>query len=195
MPQSTQSARKRSHGKRKKRHSQASSMAPEMSRVERLSPPQPVRRRWPWLVLLSIAIVLIGVGIWRITSGTSSATSAAITSSKAQSMSTATATPPPAWHTLLTFSGNTTTKNTQKFKVPANWQLSWSCRGVNGVDGGLYIVIYNADGSLYNAGAQITCLASKQVIGNVVEPQSGYIYLNINGNDPWTVSVQTPSLG
>ena len=76
--------------------------------------------------------------------------------------------------------------------MPADWQLTWSCRGVDGVDGGLYIVIYNANGSLYNAGAQVTCLAAKQVIGSIEEQKSGDIYLNINGNDPWTITVQKP---
>jgi hypothetical protein len=186
MPQST---RMRSHGKRKKRRQQVAPMPPKM-------PIQPVqsqktRRRWPWLILLVVAIVLVSIGIWHITSSPSSARSVTTTVSST-SLPTATPTSGRVWHTFLTISGNTAAKNTQKFKVPADWQLTWSCRGVDGVDGGLYIVIYNANGSLYNAGAQVTCLAAKQVIGSVEEQKSGDIYLNINGNDPWTVTVQKP---
>src|SRR5438552_1569741 len=179
------SATMRSHGKRKKRRQQNPPLTPT-------TPIQPLknRKRWLWLILFIIAISAVSFGIWHATASNSPSSSTTTTSST--SLPTATATPGHIWHTFLTFSGNSETKNTQKFKVPAGWQLTWSCRGVNGVDGGLYIVIYNANGGLYNAGAQITCLASKQVIGSVEEPQAGNIYLNINGNDPWTVTVQKP---
>jgi hypothetical protein len=183
MPQST---RMRSHGKRKKRRQQ---VAPMPSKIP-VQPPQKTRRHWPWLILLVVAIVLISIGIWHITSSSSSARST--TTHSSTSLPAATPTPGRVWHTILSISGNTAAKNTQKFKVPADWQLTWSCRGVNGIDGGLYIVIYNANGSLYNAGAQVTCLAAKQVIGSVEEQKSGDIYLTINSNDPWTVTVQKP---
>ena len=179
------SAATRSHGQRKKRRPPTPITTPK-------PPVQPVqaRKRWPWLIVLVAAILLVSFGIWRAVSG--SPTTASTTTSTSTSLPTPTPTPTRTWHTLLTFSGGNETKNTQKFKVPADWQVTWSCRGVNGVDGGLFIVIYNANGSLYNAGAQVTCLASKQVIGSAEEFKSGDIYLNINSNSPWTVSVQQP---
>jgi hypothetical protein len=179
------SAATRSHGQRKKRRPPTSTTTPK-------PPIQPVqaKKRWPWLIVLVAAIILVSFGIWRAVSGLPSTASTVTTAST--SLPTPTPTPARTWHTLLTFSGDNGTKNTQKFKVPADWQVTWSCRGVNGVDGGLYVVIYNANGSLYNAGAQVTCLASKQVIGSAEEFKSGDVYLNINGNGPWTVSVQQP---
>jgi hypothetical protein len=179
------SAATRSHGRRKKRRQPLPITTPK-------PPVQPVqaKKRWPWLLVLVAAILLVSFGIWHAVSGSPSAASTAKTAST--SLPAPTPTPGRNWHTLLTFSGGNGTKNTQKFKVPADWQFTWSCKGVNGVDGGLYVVIYNANGSLYNAGAQVTCLASKQVIGSAEEFKSGNVYLNINGNGPWTVSVQQP---
>jgi hypothetical protein len=178
------SAATRSHGRRKKRSQSTSTPVPKL-------PVQPVKiqKRWPWLIVLVVAIILVSFGIWHIVSGAPAATSTIIPTSTSLP---ATPTPKRNWHTLLTFSGGNGTKNTQKFKVPPDWQFTWSCKGVNGVDGGLYVVIYNANGTLYNAGAQVTCLASKQVIGSAEEFKSGNVYLNINGNGPWTVSVQQP---
>jgi len=180
------SAATRSHGQRKKRRQQAPIIASK-------PPVQPVKakKRWPWLIVLLAAIILVSFGIWHGISGSPSAASTVTTTPT--SLPSATPTPTPRhWQTVLTFSGGNGTKNTQKFKVPADWQFTWSCRGVDGVDGGLYVVIYNANGSLYNAGAQITCLAAKQVIGSAEEFKSGTVYLNINGNGPWTVTVQKP---
>ncbi len=181
MPRSTAT---RSHGRRKKRsHLTASTPTPKQ-------PVQPVKtqKRWPWLMIVAVTVILVSFGIWRATTGSPSTTSAVTITS----LPTPTPTPKRNWHTLLTFSGGNETKNTQKFKVPADWQFTWSCQGVNGVDGGLNIVIYNTNGSLYNAGAQITCLAAKKVSGSVEEFKSGNVYLSINGNGPWTVSVQKP---
>jgi hypothetical protein len=179
------SATKRSHGPRKKRRPQNFNQAPK-------PPVQPVktRKRWPWLVILTVAVILVSFGIWHAVSGSSSSKSTATAASTL--LPSPTPTPKSSWQTLLTFSGNNNTKKTQKFEVPADWQFTWSCRGVKGVDGGLFITIYNANGSLYNAGAQISCLAAKQIIGSAEEHQSGDVYLTINSNDPWTVTVQKP---
>ncbi len=184
MPRSTAT---RSHGQRKQRQQQNITRAPK-------PPVQPVkaRRRWPWLIVLITALILVSFGIWHAASGSPPAKSTVTTVSTSTPLPSATPTPSRNWQTLFTFSGGTGTKNTQKFKVPADWQVTWSCRGLNGVDGGLYIVIYNANGTLYNAGAQVTCLASKQVVGSMEEHTSGNVYLNINGNDPWAVAVQQP---
>ncbi len=184
------SAATRSHGQRKKRRQQNLTQAPK--------PPVEIvkaKKRWPWLIVLIVAIILVSFGIWHVASSSASyASTSAKTSTTTASTPLPTATPTPQriWNTFLTVSGGNGTKNTQKFKVPADWQFTWSCKGVDGVDGGLYIVIYNANGSLYNAGAQVTCLATKQVIGSAEEHQSGDVYLNINGNGPWTVTVQKP---
>ncbi len=110
-------------------------------------------------------------------------------------MPTPSPTPERTWQTIQTVTGKDTGNRTEKtklFKVPADWQLTWNCQGIDGVDDWLYIAIYHANGKLYNAGAQITCIAAKRVIGSVEELQSGTIYFSIDANTNWTIAIQKP---
>lgn len=151
---------------------------------------------WPWLVV-GIVLVLIGLAGWYIIAvRPSSQTQLSQGQSTPTSTFTPTSTPIPAsdWQTLKTFSGSTTgdgTKRTETFTTSTTWQITWACQGIKGVDKWLYIAIYRANGTLYNAGAQITCIAAKKVIGNTIEQASGSFYLTIDASTSWTVTVQT----
>lgn len=168
------------------------------------------RRGWPWLIVL-VVISLIGFGFRYYNFGRffSSVLSpqAAARSNSVQTVpttlaaSTPTPTPTPViqnWQTLRTFTGSNTgsgTAKTQTFVVPTTsvWQMTWSCQGLKGVDDYLYIVIYNANGSLYNSGAQVTCVAAHRVVQSAQEAKGGTFYLTIDANTPWTITIQVPS--
>lgn len=186
------------------RHS--SNRAPQRTRPpvkKYLKPSAPAESRstrskfWPWMVV-AIVLVLIGLAGWYVIAARPSSQAAQTQLSQVQTTPTFTPTPTsiPAsdWQTLKTFSGSTTgngTKRTETFTISATWQITWACQGIKGVDKWLYIAIYRANGTLYNAGAQITCIAAKQVIGNTIEQASGSFYLTIDASTSWTVAVQT----
>jgi hypothetical protein len=150
------------------------------------------RRRWLWVsVIVVIVIVFIGLGSWYYDSGRV-ATSPKI-STHAQTVPTPLPTATPTWQTVRALNGTSTgnaTKKLQLFTVSSDWQITWQCQGVNGVDDWLYIAIYNANGSLYNAGAQVTCIAARQVVGSVQEAKHGEFYLTVDANTSWTITIQ-----
>lgn len=156
-------------------------------------PEQTDRKRGIWLWILGVLIVLlIGIGCWHgITSNAPVTNSFSPASSSANANSNVS-----PWKTVQTFSGPTTNNVDQKlqtFTVSSNWQMTWDCQGVNGVDQELLISIYNSNGSLYNAGAQLTCLAAKPVIGSAQEVSGGTFYLIVNSSTAWKVSIQVPT--
>ncbi|HEY0755012.1 MAG TPA: hypothetical protein VGD98_13725 [Ktedonobacteraceae bacterium] len=146
----------------------------------------------PWLwACMVVLVILIGLGTWYAVSprDTSAASTARSASSRVQGLSTAT----PIWHTVRTLNGSSTGNATQKtatFTVSSNWQITWDCQGKNGVDDWLYVAIYNPDGTLYNAGAQVTCIAAKNVEGSVQEAKKGTFYLTVDANTDWTLTIQ-----
>jgi hypothetical protein len=147
-------------------------------------------RRWPWL-LGAVIILVIGFAVWHSLDQVPSATSSTSVSNSSDTSNTPSGSGQ-SWKTLQTFTGHTTTgtQKTATFQVANNWQLTWNCQGTNGNDDWLYIAIYHPDGTLYNAGAQVTCLAAKPIIGNVQEDQGGTYYLTVDANTDWTVGVQ-----
>lgn len=155
------------------------------------------KSRWLWIFVV-VVVVFLGLGSWYYgTRGVPASSARSTTGGHVVAQATATAiltpTATPDWQTVHTFKGPSTGDSTlklQKFTVSGNWQITWVCQGVKGVDDWLYIAIYNPDGSLYNAGAQVTCLAAKQIVGSVQEAKSGEFYLTVDANTAWTVTVQ-----
>lgn len=158
------------------------------------------KNRWFWIGLV-LLVVLIGSGLWYYNAphnvfssrGTSPSSASSTASSQVQQAPTAASTVTQNWQTVRTLSGASTgngTKKTDTFTVSKNWQITWNCQGVNGVDDWLYIAIYNPDGTLYNAGAQVTCIAAKMVTGSVQEAKSGTFYLTVDANTDWTITIQ-----
>lgn len=172
---------------------------PERRRSSAPPPVRPARRRrkmrWLWPVIL-VLVVLAGLGFWYYSAQSAAKPSVSHATStptvQAQVQSTATVT---NWKTVRTLNGTSTGDKTQKtetFTVSAPWQISWLCQGQHGVDDWLYIAIYYPDGTLYNAGAQVTCIAAKPVVGSIQEANAGTFYLTIDANTDWTVKIEDP---
>jgi hypothetical protein len=178
-----------------------------------IPPSQNPQNMWRGRIIIAVVLILIVAGSWYVLSSKLSAPSTPsdnaniIASNNAQTAThsllnsnveaTASALPTLNWQTAQTFTGHDTNEamqNTQKFTVPAKWQLNWSCQGKNGVDDQLTVAVYNVDGSLYDAGAQITCLAVQKIVGSVIESKTsaGTVYLGISSNTDWTVTVRAP---
>jgi hypothetical protein len=178
-----------------------------------IQPPVPVqsaqtRRNW---LIATIMLILLSVASWYVLSGKLSSPTpppvAVVADNDSQTAThsllnsnveaTASALPTVNWQTFQTLSGHDTqnaTQKTQTFSVPAKWQLSWACQGTDGVDDWLYIVLYNANGSLYDAGSQNVCLAAQKVVGSIIETKtsSSTIYLTIDANTDWTITMRAP---
>ena len=176
-------------------------------------PSQMPQHIWRGRIIIAAVLILIVAGSWYLLSSRLSAPAAPadntniIASNNAQTAThsllnsnveaTASALPTLNWQTAQTFTGHDTNEamqNTQKFTVPAKWQLNWTCQGKNGVDDQLTVAVYNADGSLYDAGAQVTCLAVQKIVGSVIESKTvgSTVYLAISANTDWTVRVRAP---
>jgi hypothetical protein len=148
----------------------------------------------------AIMLLFVGWAFWFGLSGLGASSAAGPTS-----FSQITPTPTidtSTWKTAQAFNGPATPQDnsgkfiphlSDKFSVSGRWQLNWNCQGVDGVDKTLYISIYNADGTLYNAGAQVTCLAAKPIIGYAMENDGGTFYLNITASTTWNITIKTPA--
>jgi hypothetical protein len=150
-------------------------------------------RRWPWIAGVLAILLLLGLAFWHgLVSNAPPPASAFSNSADSANVSSGSST----WKTIQTFTGQATNGvdvKTKQFTVTSNWQISWSCKGIDGNDEQMNVVIYNPDGSLYNAGADITCLATQQVNGHVQEIKAGTYYLDIASSTAWTVQVQVSS--
>jgi hypothetical protein len=151
-------------------------------------------RRWPWITGLLVILVLLGLGFWHGLASNAPPPSSPVFSNSA--VGTSNSDSATNWKTIQTFSGQATNGNdytSAKFTVTANWQITWTCTGIDGNDEEMDVVIYNPDGTLYNAGADITCPATQRVNGNVQETKAGTYYLDIDASTAWTVHVQVTS--
>ena len=176
-------------------------------------PSQKPQHMWRGRIIIATVLILIVVGSWYVLSSKLSVPTApsddtnVIAVNNAQTATnsllnsnveaTASALPTRNWQTVQTFTGHDTNEamqNTHKFTVPVKWQLNWSCQGKNGVDDQLTVAVYNADGSLYDAGAQVTCLAAQKIVGSVIESKTAgsTVYLAMSANTDWTVTVRAP---
>ncbi len=168
-------------------------------------PPQPPvkppagRSKRPWLWIVIALIIGFAVGYAAHvppTSDTTTTTSVATAQPTNQptQVPTKAVTPTPThalkWTTVQTFSGNGT-KKTSVFNVPGDWKLVWTCDPAS--FGGSYNVIVdvdNADSTPFDAGAVNTICASGNTHGETEEHQSGQVYLAVNSEAAWSISIQ-----
>jgi hypothetical protein len=169
-----------------------------------MTPPKPPKRKRPVLVWIILGLMLI-VGYISyqsflntpVPSPTPVATQVPATGTTPATTQPPAATPTPThalkWTTVQTFSGNGE-KKTGNFTVPDSWRILWTCQGLTdgtGIDGILYINVYNSDGTPLDPDAVgATCAYGKVTSDNTEEHTGGTVYLDVNTGLSWTIKVQ-----
>jgi hypothetical protein len=149
-------------------------------------------KRWPWVIAL-IVVFFVGVGV-----GNSGHSSSASTSANSMSQSTvaggATAQSQPAkpqkWQTTHTFKGDGA-KKTEVFQVSDNWKLQWRCDPASfGMSYNVQVDVNNSDNTPFDPVAVNTLCKSGNISGETNEHKSGTVYLDINSEAAWTITIQ-----
>lgn len=96
---------------------------------------------------------------------------------------------PSATPTTYTFSGNGI-QQTQTISLSDDWTLSWTC-DPSSFFGGQYnvqVFVYNTDGSLAGVAVNTIC-SDGNTSGSTEMHQGGNVYLEINSEAAWSVTV------
>lgn len=100
-----------------------------------------------------------------------------------------TPTPAPQWTVVHTFTGNGKMQ-TERFTVPQEWKLSWTCNPASDYFGSYNVIIH----SVYSAGGKDllinTICETQNTSGETHIYQDGEIYLDLTISGEWLVEVQ-----
>lgn len=121
----------------------------------------------------------------------SSSDTSSNTNAASEPTDTPTPTPVPTWQTTHTYSGNGN-KKTETFTVGDDWKLQWSCTPSSSYFGeyNLIVDVRNSDGSSADLAAVNTICKSGNVSGETEERVSGNIYLDVQSEGAWTMTIQ-----
>jgi hypothetical protein len=156
------------------------------------------RAKWPWIAGgCGCLTVLAIIGIVIIASSTATVSNVASTAATAQTTTQPAATAAPAstgkWTTVQTYSGNGI-KKTPVISVPADWQIAYTCKGIDvsgtTVDGVLVVTVTNSDNTPADVAVNATCKAGKTTSDVTEEHQAGQVFLDINSTSDWTIQVK-----
>jgi hypothetical protein len=171
---------------------------PPRSSAQQRKLEQQNKQDWSFLgVILAIlaGIALLGGVSHFMSSGTSSSSTTQSTSYQATAIDQSTPVPtmPTSWTVAQTFTGNGTQK-TALFTVPGTWKLVWSC--IPSTFDGSYNVQVDVDtpgGSSLDAGAVNTICQAGNISGSTYEYQGGQVYLDVNSEAYWKITIQVPN--
>lgn len=132
------------------------------------------------LVALVVIIVAISMAIGGGKSGTTTPSSGGSTPSK-----------PTTWQTTHTYNGNGA-KKTETIAVPSDWKIQWSCTPSSFMGNSYNVIIstMNSDGTPADYAAVNTMCKDGNTSGETEEHTSGNIYLDINSEGNWNITVQ-----
>lgn len=163
---------------------------------------QPPKKSRTWLWIVALVVVFFagyGAGHSPDTTTTGSTNTNQIAASQpttANSTPTATSTPTPTpkpkqWTTTHTFSGSGN-KKTAIFSVPDDWKLQWKCNhaSFDGLDYNIIVDVNNSDSSPMDPSAINVLCKTGNTSGETEEHQSGNVYLSIESEADWTVTIQ-----
>jgi hypothetical protein len=154
-----------------------------------VTPPRRKSRTWIWMVALVIAYFIgmlvgstVGHGIRHpIVAQPTSVPHAGNTVGSA----------PVRWKTTQTFTGNGA-KKTDVFHVSDTWKLAWKCDPSANTYGQYNVIVgvNNSDGTMADPAAVNTMCKKGNTSGTTTEHQGGDVYLAINSEDTWTLTIQ-----
>ena len=97
---------------------------------------------------------------------------------------------PQTWQTTHTYTGNGA-KKTETITVGDDWKIQWSCTPSSfmGNSYNVIISVYNSDGTPADYAAVNTMCKDGNTSGETEERTAGNIYLDVNSEGQWTISV------
>jgi len=160
----------------------------------------PPKRRNGCLIAVAVLgactiLAILGTIINAVSGTQSSTTTSTTTSNTTQATDTPipTDTPvPTTWTTIQTFRGNGQRK-TSVFTVPDHWRLKWKCNPASDYFGSYNVIIdvYNSDGTPLDFAAINTICQDGNTSGDTEEYQGGDVYLDLQIDGAYTITVQT----
>ncbi len=97
----------------------------------------------------------------------------------------------PTWTITQTFKGNGNSK-TGTFAVPDDWKILWACDAASfgGNSFNLIVDVTGSDNTLVDPGTINTICATGNVAGATEEHQAGTVYLDVQSEGAWTITIQ-----
>jgi hypothetical protein len=164
------------------------------------TPQQPPKRPKTWLWIGAIIVALLigyGAGASSHASDTTTNTTNTTTQANTSVQPTAKPTQPPKptaapkWTTTNTFNGNGA-KKTAIFSVGDDWKIQWKCNpaSFDNIQYNVIIDVNNSDGTPADPGAINTLCKPGNTSGETEEHQGGSVYLDIQSEGDWTITIQ-----
>ena len=126
-------------------------------------------------------------------SASTTASSSNTTNGGPTSAPTATPTPTaaPTWQQTQTFNGNGINK-TATFTVGNDWKINWTCdpTSFDNIQYNVIVGVDNADNTPLDPAAINTLCKDGNASGSTEEHQGGTVYLSINSEAAWSITIQ-----
>ncbi|SRR6266567_9353551 len=138
-------------------------------------------------VLVGIVVLIVAISI----AANGGKSTPSTSSSQPQSAPTQAPSKPTSWQTTHTYNGSGA-KKTETIAVPSDWKIQWSCdpTSFDGMNYNVIIGVYNSDGTVADPAAINDMCKSGNTSGSTEERQSGNVYLDVNSEGSWTITIQ-----
>lgn len=144
--------------------------------------PMPVPKKkplWPWILALVLTALV--------------ASCCALVALVPGQHSTTIMQPATSWTVTHTFRGDGI-KKTEAFTVGDDWKLQWKCNSDTANVGGYNVIVtvYTDTNTIQDIAVNTICNPGN-LSGETEEHQGGNIYLDVNSEASWTLTVQEPA--
>lgn len=143
------------------------------------------------IVALVVFIVIISAATHSGSTAPTTPSSTGGTSSSNNSTNSAPPAAPQTWTTTHTYSGSGQ-KKTETITVPNDWKIQWQCdpTSFSGMNYNVIIGVDNSDGTYADPVAINDMCKSGNTSGETEERKAGNVYLDVNSEGSWTITVQ-----
>lgn len=162
-----------------------------------MQPPQqqqPVKKKRTGLKIgcgAVTAIIVLAIIIGVANGGKGSTTPATPSSSGSSNTTQQPPSAPQTWTTTHTYTGSGQ-KKTETITVPADWKIQWQCdpTSFDGINYNVIIGVDNSDGTMADPAAINDMCKSGNTSGETEERTAGNVYLDVNSEGSWTITIQ-----
>ena len=164
---------------------------PGYQQPPQIPPTQPQPKKKSKKLLIALGIIVGAVVLCAIIASASHSSSSSTTSTSSNTTQQQSPSKPQTWQTTHTFTGSGE-KKTETIAVPDDWKIQWSCDPTSFYGGSYNIMIgvYNSDATPVDAVAINDICKAGNTSGETEERQAGNIYLDVNSEGSWTITVQ-----